>query len=451
MMAPTGPGEEEPVPNHDRMRHSNEQLRFAREQFPSRRAPGERLSRQELAELVNQWVFDHDGKRVELDENYIGKLERGVIRWPNTRYRQALRAILRATTDGQLGFYIRRRASTGASVTGVNRQQFLRMAGTVMALPWLDLFGPTEPTTVPARVGRTEIDQMRAAVKVFISWDNTFGGGLARDTVMAQLRWSAQHLHADCPEPLRPELFAAVAELCTIAGMMAFDAGAHDDARRVFRFGLACAEQADNWHVRSCLLGDMAVQAMGCGGFDDAVTYAETALVRAERLTVSERSRLLTVQARAYAKLHRTQDTMTAIEAADEAASHDRDADNADRSWEHPYDHTWQQGHIGQALFDLAMGGQQAHASTRLAYAVDHHQPGRPRTLAQIKYATFLMAIADPYEAAAVGHQALDAAANLSSCRVVDDLRALRDHAERHQAIPAVKDLSDRIYAYQNY
>ena len=211
------------MPPHDCTRSPNEHLRFAREQFPSRRAPGERLSRQELAELVNQWIHDHGGERVELDENYIGKLERGVIRWPNPRYRQALRAILRASTDGQLGFYLRPRAGTGASVTGMDRQQFLRMAGTVMALPWLDLFGPTEPTAVPAKVGRTEIDQMRHAAKVFVSWDNTYGGGLARDTVMAQLRWSAQMLHADCPEPLRPELFAAVADLCTVAGFMAFD------------------------------------------------------------------------------------------------------------------------------------------------------------------------------------------------------------------------------------
>jgi hypothetical protein len=254
------------VPPHDRMRGSNEQLRFARQQFPSRRTPGERLSRQELAELVNQWIYDHGGERVELDENYIGKLERGVIRWPNHRYRQALRAILRASTDGQLGFYMSRRTSTGASVTSVNRQQFLRMAGTVMALPWLDLFGPTESTVVPAKVGRAEIDQMRGATKVFVSWFNTYGGGLARDTVMAQLRWSAQLLHADCAEPLRPELFAAVAEQCTVAGMMAFDAAAHDDARRVFRFGLACAEQADNWHVRGCLLGDMAVHAWAADG-----------------------------------------------------------------------------------------------------------------------------------------------------------------------------------------
>jgi hypothetical protein len=34
------------------MRSPNEQLRFVRQQFPSRRTPGERLSRQELAELV---------------------------------------------------------------------------------------------------------------------------------------------------------------------------------------------------------------------------------------------------------------------------------------------------------------------------------------------------------------------------------------------------------------
>ena len=91
------------------------------------------------------------------------------------------------------------------------------------------------------------------------------------------------------------------------------------------------------------------------------------------------------------------------------------------------------------------MSGQKTQAATHLAYAVQHHQPGRPRTLAQIKHASFLMATADPHQAAAIGHQALHAAANLSSHRVVDDLRELRGHAERHHAIPAVTELTDRI------
>jgi hypothetical protein len=408
IMSPPDQGKGAVLPN-DRMRSPNEQLRFAREQFPSRRTPGERLSRQELAELVNQWVFDHAEKRVELDENYIGKLERGVIRWPNTLYRQALRAILHAETDAQLGFYLQRRRSTGASVSDVDRQQFFRLTGTVMALPWMDLFGPTEPTPVPAKVGGIEIEQVRSAAKDFSSWVNAYGGALARETVVAQLRWSAQLLHADCPENLRPELFAAVAELCTVAGFMAFDAGVHKDARRAFRFGLACAEQSGNWHVRGRLLGDMAVQAYSCGRLDEALTHAELALVRAEQLTACERARLRTVRARVLAKLHRLQEALAAIGTADEAlGGGDRGA--VDRSWECAYDHAVHRGLTGLALFDLAVAGRKTPAGDHLAYAVAHDEAG-----------------------------------SLRSRRVVDDLRELYRFAGRHEHVAEAVELRERI------
>jgi hypothetical protein len=438
------------------MRGPNEQLRFAREQFPSRRTPGQRLSRQELAELVNQWVFDHTEERVELDENYIGKLERGVIRWPCRRYREALRAILHAETDAQLGFYMqrRRRGSVGASVTDMDRQQFFRLAGTVMALPWLDLLGPTEPTPIPAKVGSIEVEQVRSAAKVFCSWSDAYGGGLARETVMAQLRWSAQLLHADCPENLRPELFAAVAELCTVAGFMAFDAGVHDDARRAFRFGVACAEQSGNWHVRARLRGDAATQAVECGRLDDALTHAELALVRPGKLTAHEQAWLHTVRARAFAKLHQVQDALAAIGTADEALG--RAGSVEDRSSEAPtlcealsasYNSAQHRGLTGIALLDLAMAGQTTQAGDHLAYTGAHQSPARARAraLAQARHASLLMVTGDPREAVAVGHKALDEAGSLRSRRLVDNLRELQHFADRHSVIPAVKELSDRI------
>jgi hypothetical protein len=46
------------------VREPNEQLRQAREQVPSRQTPGECLSRQEVAELVNLWVHERTGKPV---------------------------------------------------------------------------------------------------------------------------------------------------------------------------------------------------------------------------------------------------------------------------------------------------------------------------------------------------------------------------------------------------
>jgi hypothetical protein len=81
----------------------NDLLRRARLRTSSRRDPGEYLSRQELAELVAAHVWQHHGEHAGLDDKYIGKLERGEIRWPGRRYREALRAILGANTDRELG------------------------------------------------------------------------------------------------------------------------------------------------------------------------------------------------------------------------------------------------------------------------------------------------------------------------------------------------------------
>jgi hypothetical protein len=249
----------------------NELLRQARERLPSRQVPGESLSRQEVAELVNQWIYERHEKTVELDANYIGKLERGLIHWPQALYREALRAVLRVENDAQLGFSGRRRRSPGAPAADVERRQALTLAGTVATLPWLDLFAPIEPTPVPAKVTKADIAQVRLATETFLSWDNTYGGGLAREAVFAQLRWSSQLLHADCPEPLRPELFGAISEFGGVAAFMAFDAFAHTDAARTFRFSLRCAEESGNWHLRASVLSMMARQAVWCGQPDDGL------------------------------------------------------------------------------------------------------------------------------------------------------------------------------------
>ncbi|MGH3938471.1 MAG: XRE family transcriptional regulator, partial [Pseudonocardiaceae bacterium] len=60
-----------------------------------------------------------------MDGNYIGKLEQGRIRWPqDPNRRAALRAVLKANTDAELGLRRPRRGRT--MVRGVDRQHFLR-------------------------------------------------------------------------------------------------------------------------------------------------------------------------------------------------------------------------------------------------------------------------------------------------------------------------------------
>ncbi|TFE24612.1 hypothetical protein E0F15_21215 [Frankia sp. B2] len=81
----------------------NDALRQARQRLLSPSVPGAQMSRRELADLVNEAVFH--GESSPLDAQYIGRLERGTIRWPQASYRAALRAILHADTDAELGFF----------------------------------------------------------------------------------------------------------------------------------------------------------------------------------------------------------------------------------------------------------------------------------------------------------------------------------------------------------
>lgn len=59
------------------MAEANDQLRAARERTASLSNPSHALTRQELAELVNKWVWDHHDKKVVLaTANYVGRLVR---------------------------------------------------------------------------------------------------------------------------------------------------------------------------------------------------------------------------------------------------------------------------------------------------------------------------------------------------------------------------------------
>jgi hypothetical protein len=428
----------------------NDLLRRARESTESSRAPGEPLSRAELAEQVNAWIYDNTKPRriAELDGNYIGKLERGTIHWPQEDYRVALRAVLGARTDTDLGF--RRPRRSMATVASVDRKDFLRAALGVsvgaMTRPLSDLLASREPAPVPSFVGRAEIEEIRQAARVFGTWDHTYGGVLVREAVAAQLRYSAQLLNARCADRLRPELYSAVGFLGHTAGFMAFDAYAHDDARRMFQFALACAEEATDWHLRAKVLSSMARQAIWCGDPDSGLTLVELAMVRADRLTPTERAMLLAARARALAKLRRTQNAITTIGMADEEFDHAEPQN--DPVWMRYYDAAQHRGDTGHALWDVAMTGQfVSEATSRLAQAVAGHTDTyvRSRAISGIKLASLTMATGDPGQAGEIGRRALASAGTIRSRRAADDLRQLRTLAAPHERITEVAELRHAI------
>ena len=63
------------------------------------------MTRTELAEAVNQYVWTTSQKRICLDAGTLSRYERGHIRWPSATYREGLRAVLGVETDANLGFH----------------------------------------------------------------------------------------------------------------------------------------------------------------------------------------------------------------------------------------------------------------------------------------------------------------------------------------------------------
>jgi hypothetical protein len=84
----------------------NTLLSQARRRLFSPSGSGRPMSRQELAEAVNAYLWRTYKIDERLDETDIGKLERGENRWPGAQRRDAFRAVLHAATDAELGFYI---------------------------------------------------------------------------------------------------------------------------------------------------------------------------------------------------------------------------------------------------------------------------------------------------------------------------------------------------------
>jgi hypothetical protein len=239
------------------------------------------------------------------------------------------------------------------------------------------------------------------------------------------------------------ELLTAVGSFAETAGFMAVDDFAHEDAQRIFRFALSCAEEAGDWHLRAQVLCSMAYQESLCGDPDAGLAYTESALVRANRLTATERAMLHNSRARDLAKLGEVQDALSAVGAADEAFSHARPAEDA--PWMASYTEARHLGFGGNVLWELGMQGQfVAETRNRLTTAIATRK-GRARTRNQIRLASMIMTTGDPIEATALGTQALDGAATLRSRRATHDLHDLRCLCEPHAHLTEVAELRHRI------
>ncbi|MFJ2875800.1 helix-turn-helix domain-containing protein [Streptomyces sp. NPDC087298] len=334
----------------------------------------------------------------------------------------------------------------------VDRRAFLQVSGLAAITP-IDLaqaaFAPTE-MTLPASIGAQDVVQVQEVATAISGWDNKFGGGgMVGDVAGRAMQWAAGLLGAACPEHIRPGLLAAVSRLGIVVGASAFDTYNHPYAAGTFLFAADRAEEAGDWHLRAKAYSYLARQSVWLGQPDDGLTHAEKGLVRADRLTATERAMLHTARARAFGKMGNVRDCMAAVGEADEAFSHARPTD--DPPWMAYYDEAQHNGDTAHGLFDLVILADQdpGRAARRFDTAVKGHSDAykRSRAISRTKLAALIMAKGDPRQAAAIGHDALDEVGRLTSRRAADDLRQLGAFAAKHNKVAEAIVLQERIAA----
>ena len=428
-----------------------------------------RLTQQQLAEAVAAAHWRLFEQEAAIDADHVSKLERGLITWPNKRYRDAFRAVLGTACDAELGFYHHRGDTVeaggltygGREVHGVRRNEFLRLVrrlgagmgvvgvGAVLSDPVREVLSLAAEPVVPGRVGRSEVEQVRYATETFRSWRGRYGGGACRDALAGQVRWAAGLLKGRAEGCTRRELHSAVGSLADMAAWGDVDAGHHETALRCFRLALHCAEEAGDWSLRAEVLSDMAMQASCRGQLDDALTLIELSQVRAERVVGTGRSMISCAHAHILAVAGRVDDCRGAVAAAEDYFADHQSVEESSGSilfqQANETDIALDNGH---ALFyaSLRDPGSVGVASDQLRAALGctDTTDRRRRTSGTTKLATLELLHGDRDEGVAQAHRALDLGDGMYSARRADDFRQLRGATTRHASAP-VQALQQRL------
>ncbi|GAA3360316.1 hypothetical protein [Saccharopolyspora gregorii] len=269
----------------------NEALRAARLRVASSRAPGEPMSRSELASAVSAWLWRETGKRHDLDPHLLAKWERGAVRRPTAPYRAALRAVLGAASDADLGF-----ADSAPE-------------------PPLPPAGP-DPAEHGPPAGADYVESLRGAVRQFVRMDSSLGSGEVVDAVVRRFR-DAQRVLASgrYRSGVERDLEAATAELGEVAGWMLIDAQRHAEARLVNAEALMLAQIAGDTSMQWFVLSNQALASTNSGRPREALRIAQR-FAEDDRLPGRVRALFDVRAARALGALGATSDAEHAFDRA---------------------------------------------------------------------------------------------------------------------------------------
>jgi len=192
----------------------------------------------------------------------------------------------------------------------VRRREFISTAAIVAAggsVAGLDSLLPARVTSaaaVPARVGASEVTQVRSFTAEFRAMRNRYGGGAVLDAAHGYAGWARGMLGSRAGEAVARDLRVALGELHSMIGWTHHDAGNSIGVRRNYLQTLTLARDADEPEQVADALGDLAEAAIWRRQPHDGLRLARTGLaVATERVSRATTAWLRICEARAWAQM----------------------------------------------------------------------------------------------------------------------------------------------------
>lgn len=419
------------VGNGSQTRQPNHLLRKARERTPSRLAPGDCLSRDELAEAVCAWLWHTTNIRYALDGHYIAKLERGAVGWPSAPYRSGLRHVLGVTSDADLGFRQNRRGrlplptstidatepmvgtnSELATVDSVNRKNFLKAtlgagAGALLA-----------PTTTNTRQ-LDMIEILSGPTAHYRRMESAVPSDQLAPAVEAHLRLASHLVQRRMPTPIG---FQVMSEIAGLAAWLAADRGDTATARHRYGDAIEYAEKSRHPLLVSYMTASLGHFAVETGNARAGLGMMDRASSLLDRTTPSmARAWMASLRATALAGLGDREQATRSLQLAEALV----DRSDGESRW--PWVFSFDSAKVAryQASVFGKLGDMRSATTAYLAAAPAITAP-KPRALAQVEHAHVLAHSGDIAGGCALAVEALDTARTHGSERITSRVREFR-------------------------
>lgn len=313
--------------------------------------------------------------------------------------------------------------------------------------PFTRLLDTTGRPVAPVPPAEDDLLQLSRLAELLTELDLQFGGGLSHQLTRTILRWAVPMLDTcDLDPELARQLHAIVGQLAARAAWSAFDVGAHEAARSLFRLALYAAVRADEPDLRAHVLADVAAQHNYLGYHRDCLEVVRLG-EGDERVAPAVRAVLHTVKARGYAALGEVTAARLHVELAEEVFRQVRaDAPGWVASLAEP---ARLAANTGQALAVIAEHSgddadrkQAQQRLLRAATELDPHRHARAIALATVGLAQLHIESGDYDNGRTWAQQALTHHQRVRSGRFLTALTALRAAAAAQTHHPAMQELA---------